>query len=79
VVKGFLRVGRRLDDLRNRKADDLIPFSHVDENNPWHGCKFAAMAVLHIVSETNISSKQDAVRPISNSLGGCKIQDQDKL
>jgi len=74
AVKGMGLVND-LTLLCRYKARDLIP-PMVSEHEyrdhfPWHGCKFAAMAVMHMVSpHDDVHAKQEAVRPVSKSLGG---------
>ena len=62
-----------LDLLANQRAGDSIPFAFVQDNCPWHGCKFAGISVMHFISDTTAKAKRDACRTASRSLGGCKL------
>jgi len=74
AVKGMGLVNK-IDLLRNYKATDLVPpyvdISEYCNDFPWHGCKFAAIAVIHLLSnDADVIVKRDAARPVSRSLGG---------
>lgn len=72
VIKGC-HVFFYMESLRDKLAEHLIPFEAIQDNAPWNGCKFAAMAVMHLVSERDAASKKAAVRPVCRSLGGCTV------
>jgi hypothetical protein len=72
VIKGC-HVFFDMESLRDKLAEHLIPFEAIQDNAPWNGCKFAAMAVMHLVSERDAASKKAAVRPVCRSLGGCTV------
>ena len=59
-----------LCDLAKHNAETFCPASQVSKTNPWHGCKFVAMAVMHLLSKADTASKREAVTPVSRSLGG---------
>jgi hypothetical protein len=75
AVKGNLSVS--LEHLFLKTANEWLckigSSKAVQKGNPWHGCKFVAMVVLHLVSDTDVQSKRDAIRPVCHSLGGCVI------
>ena len=76
VVKGNISVPLEVLSLETSiKFLNLVAVQEntVQENHPWHGCKFVAMTVLHLVSHTDAQSKRDALRPVCHSLGGCVI------
>ena len=59
--------------LAHQKAGKSIPFSFVQDNCPWNGCKFAGISVMHLISGTTTEAKRDACRTASRSLGGCTL------
>ena len=65
--------------VSNYPAEDIIPFSEVNEKYPWAGCKFAATVILLLVSRLNGDSKRAAIRPFSHKLGGCSIPSRYEL
>jgi len=74
AVKGNIpRVTNDLSALARGKSSSFLPFSSIQDKCPWHGCKMAAMAVLHLVSLTDAESKRQAIRSVCRSLGGCAV------
>ena len=71
AIKGVCCVD--LEGLHDKVAGHLISSDAIEENFPWNGCKFAAMAVMHCVSARDAASKRAAVQPVCRSLGGCTI------
>jgi hypothetical protein len=65
--------------LNEDEANGIFPLSMIADLYPWHGCKFVSTVVLHLLSKTDARSKQDAVRPVCRSLGGCIIPPKDEL
>lgn len=51
----------------------MLPLSQALKSYPWQGCKFAASAVMLLVSKTDIASKKEAVHSLSSYLGGLRI------
>lgn len=68
-----------LPDLCCEEAGNFIPYSTIADDFPWNGCKFAAFAVMHLVSGTGAESKRNAARPVCRSLGGCSIPSAQEL
>ena len=75
----LVKISDRLGVLSGGPAEDYIPFSAVSSCCPWHGCKYAASAVLHLLSDLDAESKRKAITPIARSLGGCTIPPNDIL
>ena len=61
-----------IEMLCGQKAGSFVPES-VTSGCPWHGCKFAASAVLLFCSGADVKAKRIAVRPLARSLGGCSL------
>jgi hypothetical protein len=75
---------QRIDihELSSMEAEHLLPFKHsgiTEDNFPWHGCKFAANAILLLVSKPNVEAKRSAVAPGSRSLGGLSLPSRTEL
>ena len=63
-----------LFSLARKQAGHFIPFWAIANSCPWNGCKFAASAVMHLISEPTPEAKRDACRTVARSLGGCQLK-----
>jgi hypothetical protein len=69
----------KLSDLASEPASTFLSsktvgaafFEEIRSGFPWQGCKFVSMVLLYLVSNTDVRSKLNAVKPVSRSLEGC--------
>jgi hypothetical protein len=81
VLDSVIKQGRNQDLkwLSSCESGEVIPFQEIDDHYPWQGCKFVATTVMLLVSQVDIKSKLDAIRPMSHSLGGLRLPSEHEV
>jgi len=74
-----VKQGNGLGWVATLEAEQVVPLNEVATNYPWNGCKFVASTVMLFVSQIDTALKIQAVRPLSQSLGGLSIPNKNDL